>query len=254
MVQVHLGTETVDYFRNLESLNSKRQSTHPDEVAGALEIVGSPESGDAVVKVVDVRKGERTSSEPPKGAITFHTHNVAPGTTYSKNMSTDVPSWQDFQVIALSTVEGTLKEHLVFTPTYSYVISVGSQLLDQLKKQKALSQNSLEAFVQGKTQSTYNALVNRDGENFGGAFVADWINAMKNVGFVIEQRHAGQDLTFEYAAPLTRAEAETHIKPGGGEGILASLPWGRTTSIAILIVIASVLIAGVMLALAKPAS
>jgi len=223
---------------------------HPDEVAGALEIVGGDDDGqdaDAVVKVVDVRQGQKTSSNPPSAPITFHTHNVAPGTVYSKNMSTDVPSWQDFQSIALMTIEGPLLDHLVFTPNYTYVISVGPRLLAQLKKQKALSENSLDAFIQGKTQTTYNALVNRDGENFGASFVRDWIDAMEKVGFVIEQRHAGQDVDFNYNAPLKRAQAETHVSPGGGAGLLDSLPWGRTTTIAIAVLVVAIVIAGALM-------
>lgn len=248
MVVVHLGTETLDYFRDLESIDAKQHSVHPNEIAGALEIVRGGGVDGATVKVIDVQKGQRTSSAPPSAAITFHTHNVAPGTVYSKNMSTDVPSWQDFQTIALTTLDGPLREHLVFTPNYTYVISVGETLLAQLQKQKALSQNSLESFIQGKTQSTYNALVNRDGENFGASFVHDWIAAMKNVGFVIEQRHAGQDVEFNYDAPLDQAHAETHVSAGGGgSNLLASLPWGRTTTIALLILLISVVAAGIMI-------
>ena len=202
MVLVQLGEKDVQYFKNLEAIDPwTHHSVHPDEVSGAL-IVGMTAGGKHQVKIAELSTGHRTDSVPPKGAVTFHTHNVASGEVYHPNLSTDVPSWQDCRMIVIDTITQGLKDHLIFTPNYTYVISVGPVLLRNLKEQAHLSSNSLKVFATAKTQGRYTALVNKIGANYGADFIAHWIGELREVGFVIEQRREGDSVVFDYTGPL----------------------------------------------------
>lgn len=205
MVLVELGQKDLDYFKHLEAIDPwTHHSVQPDEVSGA--IVVEPTTTGYRVKLAEVTTGHRTGSNLPKGAVSFHTHNVAPGDVFHPNLSTDVPSATDFRTIAIQSLTGGLKDHLVFTPNYSYVISVGPTLMKNMIKQRQLSKNSLMTFVTGKTQGRYTALVNNIGANYGAAFISHWIEEMRSVGFVIEQRREGQPVYFNYTGPLPASQ------------------------------------------------
>ena len=206
MVLVELGEKDISYFKNLEAIDPwTHHSVHPDEVSGALTVEETT-PGKHEVKIAELSTGHRTGADLPPGAVSFHTHNVAPGDVFHPNMSTDVPSWQDFRTIAIQSLTGGLKDHLVFTPNYSYVISVGPTLMENLREQARLSKNSLTTFATGKTQGRYTALVNHIGANYGSNFIAHWIEEMRSVGFVIEQRREGQPLYFDYTGPLPASQ------------------------------------------------
>lgn len=201
MVLVQLGDDEVRYFQSLEAVDPwTHHSVHPDEVSGALSVT---RVGDRYqVRLAQILTGHRTDSAVPPGSISFHTHNVPPGDVYHQHLSTDVPSWQDFRAIALASVQHGLQDHLVFTPNYTYVVSVSPTLLRNLHEQARQSRNSLETFVTAKTQARYTALVNRAGANDGPNFVASWLAEMRQVGFEIEQRRQGESVSFNYNGPL----------------------------------------------------
>lgn len=206
MVLVQLSDKDVAYFRGLEAVDPwTHHSVHPDEVSGALVVSPAP-GGKYTVKIAELKTGHRTNSATPKGAVTFHTHNVAPGDIFHSNLSTDVPSWQDFRMVALETTLQGLKDHLIFTPNYTYVVSCGPVLLRNLNEQARLSKNSLVTFATAKTQARYTALVNHIGANYGADFIAHWVEEMRGVGFVIEQRREGQTVFFDYTGPLPMSQ------------------------------------------------
>ena len=206
MVLIELGEKDVQYFKNLEAIDPwTHHSVHPDEVSGAIT-VQEMAPGKHEIKIAELTTGHRTGATLPPGAVSFHTHNVAPGDVFHANLSTDVPSWQDFRTIAIQSLTAGLKDHLIFTPNYSYVISVGPTLMGNLQEQARLSKNSLTTFATGKTQARYTALVNHVGANYGANFIAHWIEEMRSVGFVIEQRREGQPLYFDYTGPLPASQ------------------------------------------------
>lgn len=202
MVLVQLSSKQVEYFKNLEAINPWTQrSEHPDEVAGELTV---DKNGN--VQITNLSTGVRTETHPLPGAVTFHTHNVPPGDVYHNNLSTDVPSWQDFRTVCVGTMQHGLKDHLIFTPNYSYVVSVGPVLLRNLQEQARLGTNSFMTFATLKTHGRYVALVNSIGANYGANFISQWIDEMRKVGFVIEQRRKGETVYFESAGPLPESQ------------------------------------------------
>ena len=206
MVLVPLGEKARQYFKNHDRIDLwTHHSVHPDEVSGALTVQETA-PGKHEVKIAELTTGHRTGATLPPGAVSFHTHNVAPGDVFHANLSTDVPSWEDFRTIAIQSLTAGLKDHLIFTPNYSYVISVGPILMGNLQEQARLSKNSLTTFATGKTQARYTALVNHIGSNYGATFIERWIEEMRSVGFVIEQRREGQPLYFDYTGPLPASQ------------------------------------------------
>lgn len=208
---VTLDPSTLQYFRRLEAINPwTHHSVHPDEVSGLIEVVPP----DNRIRLTHLKTGYRDQSDIPTGAISFHTHNVPPGDLYHNNLSTDVPSWQDFRSVALATLSQGLHDHLVFTPNYTYVLSVTPGLLSNLQEQAHLGHNALVAFATSKTHGKYTALVNRVGVNYGAAFIQDWIDTMRQVGFVVEQRRQDEAVTIDTTGLLPPVQGtSTPLQP-----------------------------------------
>lgn len=192
-MRVTLQPSIIAYFKNLEYVDpATGQSTHPDEYSGTMQVLS-----DGNVRLVDVRAYARTRSQVPFGAVNFHTHNVPPGSKFAPNLSSDVPSWQDMNLIVVDTLQHGLKDHLVFTPNYSYVLSVSPPLRRYFAEQSRIGANNLNAAIYSKTKAVYNKLVNKHGENFGRAFVLDWLTELRREGFVVQQRREGDPISFE---------------------------------------------------------
>ena len=207
-MRVTLQPSIIAYFKNLEVIDpATGQSTHPDEYSGLLQV-----KSDGSVRLADVHSYARTRSQVPLGAVNFHTHNVPPGSKFAPNLSSDVPSWQDMNLIVVDTLHHGLKDHLVFTPNYSYVISLSPGLRRQFADQSRIGANNLNAHIYSKTKAVYNKLVNKHGENFGRAFVLDWLTELRREGFVIQQRREGDPISFEVTGAL---ETPLETLPGG---------------------------------------
>lgn len=214
---VHLDQPKIQFFRHLAyspfvdgngvplsgvssaALAQARQSKAPVELSGTINL-----RKDGEIELVQIQFGDLMGTQLPQGALTFHTHTVPPGTTSERNMSTDVPSPVDLTSIAMSIVFHGAREHLVFTPHYVYTITLYKEFFDQLLHSAAqMSSSQLERQTSATLDATYQQLIQTHGQNFGAAFVQDWMDHVQNQGYNIHRFEDHQDVSFVFG-PFTR--------------------------------------------------
>ena len=197
MTVVTLSPKQVEAFKKLTSVKEDGTSYVKRETSGRF--IMDPSTGG--VKVTDFELSEnQTTSKPPAGAVTFHTHNVPPQHVAHRYMSTDVPSWQDFKLVAMDSIFGNLQNHVIFTPNFTYVVGVSPQLRSRLMQFE--DRTSAQNRVLALTQHEYNKLVSQHGTNQGKPFLNEWIEKMRDVGFHVQRVRAGEVVSFNMAETI----------------------------------------------------
>jgi hypothetical protein len=173
----------------------------PVELSGTINLQQNGE-----LELVSIQFGDLMGTQLPKGALTFHTHTVPPGTSNEINMSTDVPSPVDLASIAMSIVFHGAREHLVFTPHYVYTITLYKEYFDTLQQQASrMASSELERQTSTALDKSYQELIQKHGQNFGSGFVRDWLDWVQRQGYNIHRFDPGQNVSFAYG-PFKRMQ------------------------------------------------
>lgn len=198
MTIVTLNPKQIDLFKRLTSTKSDGTSHIKRETSGRFTV--DPSNGK--VQVSDFALSEnQTSSKPPTGAVTFHTHNVPPQHVLHRYMSTDVPSWQDFKLVAMDSLFGNLQNHVIFTPNFTYVVGVSAPLRARLLQfdDRSSAKNRILALTQ---HEYHNMTSQHGGTNQGKAFLNDWVQRMQEVGFMVQRVRSGEPVTFDFVQAI----------------------------------------------------
>lgn len=198
--RLRLSKDHVAFFHDL-----RYRATEMYELSGIIEV--DAKTGDPTQ--VQVFFGDSMSSQLPDAPVTFHCHTDAPDASLKVNLSTDVVSPRDMASLGLALTQQGAIVHLVFTPNYSYTISVSSNGTGKLFEHAARANaGTLEDLIHEDVRTKYDALVDQHTQNSGKNFMVDWLSYLKNYGFTIGQYRAQDPIAFE-AGQSKRRDAHT---------------------------------------------
>lgn len=190
---------SIDYQTLLSLIAEKASNYDQREYAGKLQYNWM----DGGWKVVDLREGsvDGNSSrvihrEGEKNVISFHTHVLEPGEEYIRDMPVDIPSGQDIASIVRDTIYHRLDKHLLFTPGYTYILSLRAPQRKYLMGMKDRPKD-LDSWLWYHVLYHWEGSLPKYQAPYATKYAYAWIKYMRKVGFNIERVEAGKKVHFE---------------------------------------------------------